>query len=125
MFISPLDLDNHPEDEGCWLLRSPLVYESGLIGRVVVPAGFCTDLASVPRLPLVYWLWGGRAHREGVLHDYLYRIDSEPIVEFSTANRVFLEAMKSRDKPWWVRWPMYLGVCAGGLASYHKKLVAG
>jgi hypothetical protein len=60
-----------------------------------------------------------------VLHDYLYRIDSEPIVEFSTANRVFLEAMKSRDKPWWVRWPMYLGVCAGGLASYHKKLVAG
>jgi len=120
-FISDLYLDNDPKDEGCWKLEAPLVYESEIVGKVTVPTGFCTDLASVPRLPVVYLLWGNRAHREGIIHDYLYRCDSQPVVSFETANKVFLEAMKSRGKPWWVRWFMYAGVCAGGRPSYHRK----
>jgi hypothetical protein len=119
-FITELDMSLIPGEECRWRLNSPLVYMSELVGRVEVPAGFETDLSSVPRLPLIYWLWGGRAHREGVLHDALYRLDSKPLVSFNTANKIFLEAMKSRGKPFWVRWPMYLGVCAGGRAFYHK-----
>jgi len=106
------------------VLEKPLGYYSSMLKLLVtVPTGFETDLASVPRLPFTYWLWGGRAHREGVLHDYLYRKDSVPVVKRSVADRVFLEAMKLRGKPRRVRWPMYSGVRIGGWTAYHKKFV--
>jgi hypothetical protein len=44
-------------------------------------------------------------------------------VTFDEANLVFNEAMKERGKPWYIRWPMYKGVCWGGKSSYHKKKV--
>lgn len=119
-FKSKLDVELVSDSDNVWRLRSPLIYQSDLIGPVTVPVDFFTDLASVPRVPVVYWFWGGRAHCESVLHDYLYRQNSKPLVSFSTANRVFLGAMESRGKPWYVRWPMYLGVCAGR-AAYHQK----
>ena len=106
-------------------LVSPLSYESDLLEKIItVPVGFETDFASVPRVPIVYWFWGGRAHREAVLHDYLYRIDSDPVVSEEVANKVFFEAMQARGKGFFVRWPMYWGVCLGGWTAYHKKLVA-
>jgi len=112
------------KDDTVWKLERSLVYESELLGRVVeIPADFETDLASVPRVPIAYMAFGGRAHREAVLHDYLYRIDSNPVVSFMTANRAFLEAMKALGKSFFVRQAMFMGVCAGGLFSYHKKKV--
>ena len=113
-------------DDRYWKLFYPLIYKSDLLQCTIeVPTGFESDLASVPRVPVAYWFWGGRVHREAILHDYLYRIDSIPIVSFNTANSVFLEAMKVRDKSWFVRWPMYIGVMSGGYFSYHKKKVLG
>lgn len=111
------------KDDLIWKLDSPLEYESDLLGLIEVPEGFETDLASVPRVPIVYMLWGGKAHREGVIHDYLYRIDSVPLASFSQANEVFFEAMQTREKPFYVRYPMWWGVCIGGGSSYHKKFV--
>jgi len=124
-FQTELDIGLKPKcGDGIWVLQKPLVYYSNLLKtQIAIPAGFETDLASVPRMPFVYLLWGGKAHREGVLHDYLYRCDSNPIISFTKANSVFLEAMKSRGKPLRVRWPMFLGVAVGGYFSYHKKLV--
>jgi hypothetical protein len=121
-----------------WRVHESLVYESDLLtriitdsfgykfnvpGRITVPEGFVTDLASVPRVPIIYYFWGGRCHREAVIHDYLYRIDSDPVVSFSMANKVFLEAAKSRGKSLFIRYPMFWGVCLGGIFSYHKKSV--
>lgn len=129
-FVTYLEVDLHPENESIWVLdRTPLVYNSALLGcQIVVPAPileypFYTDLASVPRVPIVYELWGNKAHREAVLHDYLFRINSVPVVSFMTANRVFLEAMLSTGKPWRIAYPMFIGVCLGGYFSYHKKYV--
>lgn len=86
-------------DDTIWRLKYPLVYCSDLLDyTVVVPAGFETDFASVPRVPVAYYLFGDRAHRESVIHDYLFRKDSKPIVSFMTANKVFLEAMELRGK---------------------------
>jgi len=122
-FITELDISNCPSDEGLWELKSPLVYESDIMGcTVTVPAGFFTDLASVPRVPFVFEAWGNRAHTEAVIHDYLYRIDSVPVAGFMQANRVFREAMKSRGKPWYIRHFMFSGVCVGW-GSYHRKRV--
>ena len=117
------DLDGRCIDDGCWLLLSPLVYQSDIVGRIVVPAGFCTDFASVPRVPFIYELFGDRAHHESVIHDYLYRIDSIPEATYSQANDVFFEAMEVRGKGTVVRYGMWYGVCLGGWGAYHKKKV--
>ena len=122
-FLTELDVHLKAIKETVWVLDSLLGYESDLVGRVEAPAGFETDLASVPRVPIIFSMWGSRAHREGVLHDYLFRSDSVPIVGWNLANRVFLEAMKARGKPWYVRYPMYWGVCIGSYLCYHKKKV--
>jgi len=120
-------------------LDSPLRYWSERLGILIIvppwyelesdssqegePPKFYTDLASVPRVPVFYVMWGARAHREAVLHDYLYRCDSVPVVSKSQADSCFLEAMKSTGKPFYVRWPMYWGVVLGGGHSYHRKKV--
>lgn len=103
-----------------YLLLLPLIYEDEAGMRIVVPAGFQTDLASVPRLPIVYGIWGDRAHREAVLHDYAYRKDAEPKLSFMRANTLFLEAMCSRGVKDSIRWPMFLAVCACGYSSYNR-----
>lgn len=107
-----------------WEVHRNLVYNSDLLGcTVVVPKGFITDLASVPRMPIVYRFWGGRCHREAVIHDYLYRKDSIPVVSFMQANRVFLEGAEARGKSLFIRYPMFWGVVLGGRFSYHRRLV--
>ncbi len=123
-FLTELDA-RLKDDDKIWILDSPLIYQSEILAgfNVEIPAGFETDFASVPRLPFFYTLFGDRAHREAVVHDYLYRSDSIPLVAFSTANSVFLEAMACRGKSWFIRWPMFLGVKFGGHASYHKRKV--
>jgi hypothetical protein len=121
-FLSDLDA-RLKDDDTVWVLDSPLKYQSDIMGLIEVPSGFETDFASVPRVPFVYEAFGDRAHRESVLHDYLYRIDSIPQATFDQANDVFLEAMTVRNKGWFVRKMMYWGVCCGGSSSYHKKMV--
>lgn len=137
-FLTDLSIRLKPGCDGVWVVTAPLKYQSELLNCVVVvpywfesaepdPADadscFEMDMASVPRLPIIYSAWGDRVHREAVLHDYLYRVNSRPQVSREQADEVFLEAMKSRGVSWWIRWPMYLGVRAGGWGSYHKKFV--
>jgi len=101
-------------------LLEDLVFQCEDGRQIVIPKGFQTDLASVPRVPIVFMLWGDRAHREAVLHDYLYRTNSVPLVARSEADNYFKLAMISRDQPWRIYYPMYLGVRAGGWSAYHK-----
>jgi len=109
------------DDDKIWIIDSSLIYQSDILGKIVVWAGFETDFASVPRVPIFYVLFGDRAHREAVIHDYLYRIDSMPVAQRGEADDVFLEAMKERGKGFFVRYAMYWGVRMGGWTAYHKK----
>lgn len=122
-FVTSFVIEGKKGSDGIWILRNPLIYRSDLAGRITIPMGFETDLASVPRVPFVYSLWGGRAHREAVVHDYLFRLDASPEVPFSIANKVFLEAMWARQKPSYIRWPMYWGVCLGARSCWHRRYV--
>lgn len=122
-FLTKLDVMLKDSGEKIWILKSPLVYESDIAGKINVPTLFETDFASVPRVPVFYSLFGDRAHREAVLHDFLYRIDAIPQVERSTADSVFLEAMKVRGKGFFTRYAMYLGVRLGGWTAWHKRKV--
>ena len=122
-FLSELEIKSCPGNESLWELESPLIYESDLAGMITVPKGLYTDLASVPRVPLIYIAWGNRAHRAAVVHDYLYRIDATPALSYSLCNAVFREAMEATGASFKIRWPMWCGVFLGGWTSYHKKRV--
>lgn len=105
-------------DNGKHELLQPLVFESKLIDEIIVPAGFITDFASTPRLPIVYWLTGNTSHRSAVIHDYLYHTGT---VSRKTADKVFLEAMESRGVPKWRRLSMYRAVRLFGHNHYKKN----
>lgn len=83
---------------------------------IEVPKGFKTDFASVPRLPLIYSLFGNRAQKPAVLHDYLYSMGGSEN-EREIADEVFFAAMVTNENPWYQRYPMYMAVRAfGGIA---------
>ena len=128
-FITELDFRVKPDSDKIFILNNSLIYYSSYLKSLGVdpivnaPAEFNTDLASVPRVPIIFAMWGNRAHREAVIHDLLFRKDSQPNVGFWVANRVLLEAMEFRGKPAIIRYPMYWGVCIGSYRFYHKRLV--
>lgn len=97
-----------------WEVLQDFKYQTPIINGVVkVPSGFVTDFASVPRLPIVYFLTGNTAHKAAVIHDYLYRTH---ICNRRQADRIFKEAMKLTGVPGWRRFLMYsaLRLCAAG-----------
>ena len=97
---------------GEWRLHEPMVVK--IDGNtVVVPVGFQTDLATVPRFPGLFLIFGGKARRAAILHDYLYFTAQDR----AYADRVFYEAMK-HEEPAWRRAIMWLGVRAGGWVLY-------
>jgi hypothetical protein len=131
-FVTDLDVKLKNDDDSVWIVKSPLIYFSELLGCIIsIPqrfetessVEFHTDLASVPRVPIIYDMWGNRAHREAVLHDYLFRFDSIPVVYWRVANAVFKEAMISTGKPFRIYFWMHMGVVLGSYPSYHKKSV--
>jgi hypothetical protein len=106
-------------DDGQWVVCVSLVFASLVAGMVItVPAGFRTDLASVPRLPLIYWLCGGRANKPATLHDYLY---STGLVPRAIADAIFLEAMAAVGVPRVYRLLMWAGVRVGGASHFAKQ----
>lgn len=117
-FLTNLEVATRPD--GRWMLLSPLVYKSDVlgVGFVSVPGGFDTDFASVPRLPFMYWLLGGRANQAAVIHDYLYRT---AIVTRAQADRVFAEAAGVEGVSWLARWTMWTGLRVGGWAAYDQR----
>ena len=109
------------DDDRIWELDAPLIYKSDYFRfPIEVPKGFQTDFNSCPRFQ---WWWHTKAHRESVIHDYLYRINSSPVVERSVADWMLYEAMVVRNKSWYIRYPIRWGVQLGGGSSYHKRRV--
>jgi hypothetical protein len=94
------------------------VYESQVAGRTItVPAGFPTDLASTPRIPIIYEACGNIATRAAVVHDYLYTSGRESRV---IADAVLREAAGVTGVSWWQRWMMWAGVRIGGASRYME-----
>lgn len=96
---------------GTWSLLAPLHYVSDIGGAIVVPEGFITDLASVPRLPFAYLLTGGKANAAAVVHDWLY---STRKFDRATADAIFKEAIRASGHGWFTQQLMWLGVRLGG-----------
>jgi len=111
-------LDDHKYVE----LTKPFIFISSILEKydyhfkIVVPTCFVFDFESVPIIK-------GTSKRAGLCHDYLYRINSLPIVPKHIADKVYLEIMEYRKNPAWRRWIKYSAVKWFGKSSYHKLLV--
>lgn len=116
--ITPLRAEKIGEKEGraVWRLLDPFIWKD-----IVVPMGFETDFASVPRLPLAYLTCGDVAHEAATVHDYLYCKDAVPNVTRKEADDTFLAIMEELGESWWRRQVMHkmVRMFAGG--SFHKR----
>lgn len=109
-FLTSLQVEPASEhDDGLWRLTAEFVYASDALGKVVtVPAGFVTDFASVPRIPIAYELTGNTSTEASVIHDYLYKTTT--ICTRQQADAVLKEASALTGVPAWRRNAMWLAV---------------
>ena len=119
-FTEPLAIEQIPGTK-LWRTMRAVVYYAGHEGSAeayVVPAGFRTDLGSVPRT-----LWpllghpAGRAAAGYVLHDWLYHCQ---VVSQARADWLLLEACAVLGVSWAKRQAIYLGVRAGGWSAWRR-----
>ena len=109
-------------------IYKPFRVESDILKcTITVPVNFIHDFESVPMIK-------GTSKRGGVIHDYLCRIDSMPVVTKKVAAAVYLEIMEYRDSMferktnigrfnlWWRRWLKYGVVCIA-FRYFHKHKV--
>lgn len=115
-FYTPLELEYI--DGRNWKLTAGFDYGSVLLERVlVIPAGFITDFASIPRP-----LWSalpptGTYGKAAVVHDYLYRTPGLGCPR-DMADKVLREAMTELGVGAATRNIIYWGVRLGGHGSY-------
>ena len=121
-FDTPLIAKELNEKE--WQLMAPLL--ATIWGDhnfyVEVPIGFVTDFASVPRLPFIYTLFGGKAKKPATLHDYLYAHGSTPL-DKKIADEVLFAAMVTNGNNWYQRWGFYLAVRIFGGTHFKFRTV--
>lgn len=96
------------------LTRDFIVF-SDKIGKFKVPKTFICDWESVPLLK-------GTSKVGGLIHDYLCREDSIPVVTKKIAAEVYLEIMKYRKSSYWRRYLKYW-IARLVFGYFHKKRV--
>lgn len=109
-FTSALVVTEAIGDSAQWDLVEPLRYE-GNRDTFVVPVGFRTDFASVPRVLWTMFPPYGRYTKAAVVHDYLY---VSKLVSRADADGLFRRIMHELGVGRTRRWLMWSGVRLGG-----------
>lgn len=110
MFLT--ELDTRVSSGGSFVLLAELHYRIPDTSDVIlVPIGFRTDFASIPRG--LRWLITGQddTRKPSVIHDYLY---NKKIGERAWADKIFLMAMKDEGVSLWKRYTCYAAVRSFG-----------
>lgn len=128
-FLTEVVVEPYPDDEGSWRLVWPLRYR-GRDDSFVVPSGFVTDFASVPRLLWPIWSPYGTHTAAAIVHDWIYRtrpllpargsVSRSREITRREADGLFRRMMKELGTPAWRRWTMWLAVRAFGWISWHR-----
>ena len=108
---------NFDDDSINFILEERLVYQSDLAGLIIVPSGFETDLASIPRLFQTLVPKVDYHMLPAIVHDYLCR---KPDFSRRMADRVFLEAMELKKVNPIRRRLMYWAVRIGAIVRRKK-----
>lgn len=104
-------LDVRKVGDRAWKLLAPVIYR-GDYGRYVVPAGYVTDFASVPRLLWILFPQSGRWDAAAVVHDWLITNGLLGEVDITSAHvdAEFRGALKAVNVDFIRRWLMWAGV---------------
>ncbi|ELM3415986.1 DUF1353 domain-containing protein [Salmonella enterica] len=84
---------------------------------ISVPAGFVTDLATIPRIFWSVMPPDGKYAKAAIIHDYLY---DNALRTKKEADLIFLDGMAVLGVPKWKRIVMYLAVRIFGRGNYSK-----
>lgn len=105
-----------------WEFTAPMflfVVLDGVEYLIRVPSGFVTDFASVPRIPLAFWLFGGIGDYAAAVHDWLY---TEAKYPRELCDDIFREILVYVDEAGETRASlMRLGVRLGGAKFYGRR----
>lgn len=114
----PYPLKDDRSRPGWRVLEQPFAFLSYSKGEIVVPAGFDTDYASIPRPFWVIYPPDGGYTEAAVIHDYLYWT-----LDFTRgeSDKVFYEAMTALGVPWLRRQIIYRAVRLGGWVAWNKR----
>jgi Protein of unknown function (DUF1353) len=116
MFLTKLIISAFLPNE--WALEALLAWFSPAHGRITVPAGFITDLASIPRLLRGVLNINGKSRRAAVLHDWLY---CSKLFPREIADRIFYEALVAEGMNKGLARVYWSGVRSGGWLYYGKR----
>jgi hypothetical protein len=109
------------EGKQLYMVLQTFIYASDIAGVIAVPAGFVTDLGSVPRLPIIYLLFGDAFPWAAVVHDFLYSAKSGPTVSRKMADDVLREACEVIGEPAWRRNAVWAAVRAAGGSRFECR----
>ena len=130
-FISAIQVERAPGSKGAWTLTGDLIY-TGSRDQFVVPRGFETDFASIPRIFQSLIPKHGRFDAAAIIHDFLYRQKpyvkpdvNEPYhrkipITRKDADGIFLRIMRELKVGWVRRHLIYLAVRVGGRSAWSK-----
>lgn len=118
MFLTKLCVEEVSKTD--WKLTCDLKYLRSSGEEIIVPAGFVTDFASVPKFAtLAYALFKDEGRRAAVVHDYYYRVAGKTKEE---ADILFLGALRDLpDVPLWKIGCMYYAVRFFGIFSWRES----
>ncbi|WP_068634909.1 DUF1353 domain-containing protein [Thauera butanivorans] len=104
-------------EAGRWRLELPVVWETPA-EIIVIPPGFLTDLASIPRIFHSLIPVNGRHRSAAILHDYLFVVQDRPR---DGVDALFLRAMEASGVRWTQRTAMYLAVRLAGWLPWQRN----
>ena len=94
-FKDPLVLED--VGDGTFIVRNSFSYHLGALDNdiiITVPAGFRTDLASIPNICNIIVPKLGKYNKGAVIHDFLYQMVREGKFDRTISDAVFYEIMK-------------------------------
>lgn len=119
-FLGEVDLRIVDDPGGLFAVINDFAFLSDSLGLVQIPAGFITDLASVPRLPFAYLVVGGKGKKAAVVHDWAY---STRFCTRKEADDLFAEALEASGYGSAVQFLMWSGVRVGGWVPWSRPNV--
>ena len=118
-----------------WGLQRELTYQTGATATevITVPAGFVTDLASIPRVVWSFFPPDGPWVKGAVVHDFLYftqgtgdwygrhGITREKPYSRAESDHILREAMADRGIGAWAQFVIWSAVRLGGWMGWARK----
>ena len=114
--FTPLEVEVLSDGKHYKLTKDMIVF-SHRVGVTVVPAGFVTDMASVPRGFWSLFPPTGPWSKAAVYHDYLYQMGTLSRAE---ADREFVDGMRALGVCWPTRMAMWAALRLFGGIAWDK-----